>query len=65
MKTFALLWAIAATAVHAQAPAVDYAGDAKALDRIIVENYAYEDHWPGGKLPESAELARERGAVHG
>jgi hypothetical protein len=30
-------------AAHAQAPSADYAGDARALDRIIVENYAYED----------------------
>lgn len=59
--TLALLWAIAATA---QPPAVDYAGDAKALDKIIVENYAYEDHWPGGTLPDSPEIARERAAVH-
>ena len=48
----------------AQAPAVDYAGDAKALDKIIVENYAYEDHWPGGALPDSPVLAAERAAVH-
>jgi hypothetical protein len=60
----ALLAAIIAAAAQAQAPAVDYAGDAKALDRIIVENYAYEDHWPGGTLPDSPELARERAAVH-
>jgi carboxyl-terminal processing protease len=48
----------------AQAPAVDYAGDAKALDKIIIENYAYEDHWPGGTLPDSPVLAAERAAVH-
>ena len=43
---------------------MDYAADARALDRIIVENYAYEDHWPGGALPDSPLLARERAAVH-
>ena len=50
-------------ALAAQAPAVDYAGDAKALDKIIVENYAYEDHWPGGDLPDSPALSAERAAV--
>jgi carboxyl-terminal processing protease len=59
----ALLAAVAATA-QAQAPVVDYAGDAKALDKIVVENYAYEDHWPGKTLPDSPELSRERAAVH-
>src|SRR4051794_39427257 len=44
--------------------AIDYAGDAKALDKLIVENYAYEDHWPGGALPDSATLASERSGVH-
>lgn len=48
----------------AQAPAVDYAGDAKALDKLIAENYAYEDHWPSGVLPDSPVLAAERAAVH-
>lgn len=43
---------------------VDYAGDAVALDRLITENYAYEDHWPGGVLPDSPVLAHERAAAH-
>lgn len=42
----------------------DYAGDAVALDRLIVENYAYLDDLPGGVLPDSAVLAAERAAVH-
>jgi hypothetical protein len=37
-----MLFGLALAAV--QAPTVDYAGDAKALDKIVVENYAYEDH---------------------
>jgi C-terminal processing protease CtpA/Prc len=53
-----------ALALAAAPPAVDYAGDAKALDQIVVENYAYEDHWPGGVLPDSPVLAAERAAVH-
>ena len=43
---------------------VNYAADAQALDQLIVANYAYEDDWPEGKLPDSAQLAAERGAVH-
>ncbi|MFL5218242.1 MAG: S41 family peptidase [Microvirga sp.] len=57
-------WVIAAAAAAQQPSPVDYAGDAQALDRIIVQNYAYEDHWPGGVLPDSPALAAERAAVH-
>jgi C-terminal processing protease CtpA/Prc len=49
----------------AASPSVaDYAADAKALDQLIIENYAYEDHWPGGTLPDSPALKNEREAVH-
>ena len=44
-------------AIAAAEPAVDYAGDAVALDRIIVENYAYDHCWPGKVLPDSPQLA--------
>ena len=57
-------WVIAGAAAAQQPATVDYAGDAQALDRIIVQNYAYEDHWPGGVLPDSPALAAERAAVH-
>lgn len=50
--------------VRATAATVDYAADAKALDKIIIENYAYQDHWPGGTLPDSPTLAAERASVH-
>ena len=59
-----LAWVIAAAAAAQQPPTVDYAADARELDRIIVQNYAYEDHWPGGALPDSPLLAGERAAVH-
>jgi len=59
-----LAWVIAAAAAAQQASVVDYAADARELDRIIVQNYAYEDHWPGGVLPDSGTLAAERAAVH-
>jgi hypothetical protein len=57
-------WVIAAAAAAQQTATADYAGDARALDRIVVQNYAYEDHWRGGVLPDSPTLAAERGAVH-
>lgn len=53
-----------AAAAPGAVPAADYASDAKALDQLIVANYAYEDHWPGGALPDSPQLKRERDAVH-
>ena len=59
-----LAWVIAGAAAVQQPASVDYAADAQALDRIIGQNYAYEDHWPGGALPESPVLAAERAAVH-
>ena len=55
---------VLSTVASAQGPAADYAGDAKALDKIVVDNYAYEDHWPGGELPDSPQLSAERAAVH-
>jgi carboxyl-terminal processing protease len=58
-----IAWVIAA-AVATQQPGVDYAADARELDRIVVQNYAYEDHWPAGVLPDSPALAAERAAVH-
>jgi carboxyl-terminal processing protease len=60
--SLALLLSLAAA--PSQAAPVDYPGDARALDKIVVENYAYEDHWPGGVLPDSPVLASERAAVH-
>jgi hypothetical protein len=63
LNPLALILAVVAVA-SAPAAQPDYASDARALDTIIVENYAYEDHWPGGRLPESPVLERERSAVH-
>jgi len=45
------------------AGSTDFAGDAKALDQLIVANYAYVDDWPGGTLPDSPTLRAEREAV--
>lgn len=54
---------IGATTVAADKQ-VDYAGDAKALDKMIADDYGYEEHWPGGTLPDSKILQTERDAVH-
>ena len=59
-----LAWVLAAAAAAQQPAASDFAADARELDHIVVANYAYEDHWPGGVLPDSPVLARERAAVH-
>lgn len=60
----ALIASSAAAAPEGQPAAkVDYAADAKALDELIVANYAYQDHWPGGVLPDSPALAAKRLAV--
>lgn len=48
----------------ADVPSINYAADARALDRIVVEHYAYTDRWAGGVLPDSPALAAERAAVH-
>src|SRR6185369_5309106 len=55
---------VAAVSAQAEDKAIDYAGDAAALDKLIIENYAYEDHWPGGTLQDSPSLTAERAAVH-
>lgn len=47
----------------AAAPSPDFAADARDLDRLIVENYAYLERLPDGALPQSAELDAKRAAV--
>ncbi|QNM83731.1 PDZ domain-containing protein [Sphingomonas sabuli] len=59
------LSAAAEPAATAQAPtAADYAADAVAFDKIISDNYGYQDRWPGGVLPDSDALRTARAAVH-
>lgn len=55
------LLAVSGPAISAPT-AADYAADAKALDRIIAENYAYLDRF-GDEVPTSAKLDAERDAV--
>jgi len=49
--------------VSQEAAVVDHAADARALDRIVVENYAYLDRFIGGVPPRSAKLDAMREAV--
>jgi carboxyl-terminal processing protease len=66
MRSPVLLAAL--TLIGASGPAIsaptaaDYAADARALDTIIADNYAYLDRF-GGKVPTSARLDAERDAV--
>jgi carboxyl-terminal processing protease len=53
--------ALSAASLQAASPA-DYASDAKALDQLIAENYAYLDRF-GGAVPTSPKLDAERDAV--
>ena len=41
----------------------DYAAAAVELDEAISRGYAYSEKWPGGALPQSPMLARERSEV--
>lgn len=60
--TMAALALLSAASDPEAAP--DYAGDARALDQLIAQHYAYPDHLPDGRLPDSPQLAAERAAVH-
>ena len=41
----------------------DYAGDAKSIETIVNDNYAYLDRFPGGRMPMTAKLRAEAEAV--
>jgi len=61
--SIAIALGMVAVSARANDSTIDFAADAVALDEIIAENYAYEDHWPGGLIPQSPELEREKAAV--
>jgi carboxyl-terminal processing protease len=66
MRGSAVAAAVLLTAPLAAADltAKDYASDARALDDLIIANYAYLDRFPGGLVPTSSQLSAERDAVH-
>lgn len=53
----------AAAPTGAQGPGADHGADARALDRLVAENYAYLDRFPGGAAPDSDRLRARRDAV--
>ncbi len=55
---------VAATSLGGATVDNEYADAARNLDATIAEEYAYLDKLPGGQLPQSDALTRERDAVH-
>ena len=61
--TFAPLLLLVGAAPGDKFSADDYASDARALEGLIRDNYAYLDDLPGGVVPTSSPLNAERDAV--
>ena len=64
MRWFLLAFLLFAAPLQAQTltPA-DYAADAKAIEALVNDNYAYLDRFSGGRMPMSAKLRGEAAAV--
>ena len=59
------LAALAQTTALTTAPtAEDYRNDARSIDGLIAENYAYLDRFPSGQAPMTERLRAEADAVH-
>jgi hypothetical protein len=43
---------------------MDYAADAREVDRLIAASCVYLDRFPGGEMPAPSRLSAERAAVH-
>ncbi|MEO8176294.1 MAG: PDZ domain-containing protein [Sphingomicrobium sp.] len=66
MRLLALALALLCLAVPAAAEPLspaDYAADARSINSLVNANYAYLDRFPGGRMPISAKLQAEAGAV--
>ena len=64
MRTLLLILLLIAGPLRAQAIApADYAADAKSIETIVNDNYAYLDRFPGGRMPMTAKLRAEAEAV--
>ena len=46
-----------------ESPAPDYAADARSIERLVNEDYAYLDRFEGGRMPISDKLRAEADAV--
>ena len=44
-------------------PAPDYAADARSIERLVNEDYAYLDRFEGGRMPMSDKLRAEADAI--
>jgi carboxyl-terminal processing protease len=58
-----LLLLFAAPAAAQTPSAADYRADALSIERLIAENYAYPERFPGGAIPSSALLRAEAALV--
>lgn len=55
---------VAASPLFAAAPTpTDYAADARSIETLVNDNYAYLDRLPGGRMPMSDKLRAEAAAV--
>ncbi|HEX9931688.1 MAG TPA: PDZ domain-containing protein [Allosphingosinicella sp.] len=64
MRLLLLCLLLLAAPLSAQQPsAADFRADALSIDRLILENYAYPERFPGGAVPSSALLAAEAARV--
>ena len=64
MRTLLLTLLLIAAPLRAQAVApADYVADAKSIETIVNDNYAYLDRFPEGRMPMTAKLRAEAEAV--
>ncbi len=59
----ALLPAFALIAGAADVPPADYAADARSIEKLVNDDYAYLDRFPGGRMPMTAKLRAEAAVV--
>jgi carboxyl-terminal processing protease len=58
-----LLPAFALIAGAADVPPADYAADARSIEKLVNDDYAYLDRFPGGRMPMTAKLRAEAAVV--
>lgn len=64
MRFLLFLLLLAAAPLRAQEPsAADYRADARSIERLIADVYAYRERFPGNAVPMSDRLRREAEAV--
>jgi carboxyl-terminal processing protease len=64
MRSFLLIFFLFAAPLQAQTlTRADYAADAKSIETLVNDNYAYLERFPGGRMTMSAKLRAEAAAV--